>query len=181
MIEWAKYPHILVRLRALWDEGHSSRECANKLNEEFRGLGATKNAVIGAAHRRHFPSRVSPIKRDGLYGPPTLLTWLKNSRRVYGPPTYENWLRRQRDGNRIRAPKRTLPKLKSENIKVLPVVIPVRMSENHPCCWPFGEPGTKDFRYCDAPGIVGRSYCPEHHRLAYVRSAPISPEALNVS
>jgi len=35
------------------------------------------------------------------------------------------------------------------------------------CRWPIGEPGTKGFRYCDAPGVVARrSYCPEHCAVA---------------
>lgn len=37
------------------------------------------------------------------------------------------------------------------------------------CCWPEGEPGTPEFRFCGAPAQEGRPYCAEHCRRAYVR------------
>ncbi|ABI63160.1 GcrA family cell cycle regulator [Granulibacter bethesdensis] len=37
------------------------------------------------------------------------------------------------------------------------------------CCWPIGEPGTKEFRFCDAPAMAGKPYCAEHAALAYVK------------
>jgi GcrA cell cycle regulator len=37
------------------------------------------------------------------------------------------------------------------------------------CCWPLGEPGTRDFRFCDAASEPGRPYCEEHVKIAYVR------------
>lgn len=36
-----------------------------------------------------------------------------------------------------------------------------------PCCWPIGEPGTRGFRFCDAPAPGGKPYCAEHAKLAY--------------
>jgi GcrA cell cycle regulator len=37
------------------------------------------------------------------------------------------------------------------------------------CCWPIGTPGTRGFRFCDAPTEPGRPYCEEHARIAYTR------------
>ncbi len=37
------------------------------------------------------------------------------------------------------------------------------------CCWPIGEPGTKDFHFCDVPSEPGRPYCEDHVKVAYVR------------
>lgn len=37
-----------------------------------------------------------------------------------------------------------------------------------PCCWPFGDPGTKSFRFCGDPSLPGKPYCPTHLRKAYV-------------
>ncbi len=37
------------------------------------------------------------------------------------------------------------------------------------CCWPIGEPGKRDFHFCDDPSIPGKPYCEEHVKLAYVR------------
>ena len=36
------------------------------------------------------------------------------------------------------------------------------------CCWPLGEPGSPNFRFCDKPAIIGRPYCPDHAVRAYV-------------
>jgi hypothetical protein len=34
------------------------------------------------------------------------------------------------------------------------------------CCWPIGEPGTREFRFCDLPSEPGRPYCEEHLEFA---------------
>jgi GcrA cell cycle regulator len=46
--------------------------------------------------------------------------------------------------------------------------MPIRRSAPS-CCWPIGEPGTKEFRFCDDASLAGKPYCDEHARLAYVR------------
>ncbi|HEY4251776.1 MAG TPA: GcrA family cell cycle regulator, partial [Roseomonas sp.] len=38
------------------------------------------------------------------------------------------------------------------------------------CCWPIGEPGTADFRFCTAESLGGKPYCAEHAALAYVKA-----------
>jgi len=55
-MEWAE--ETIVRLRELWDEGHSTAQIALR-------LGVSKNAVVGKAHRLDLPARPSPIKREG--------------------------------------------------------------------------------------------------------------------
>ena len=37
------------------------------------------------------------------------------------------------------------------------------------CCWPIGEPGTREFRFCDSASEPGRPYCEDHVKVAYVR------------
>ena len=42
---------------------------------------------------------------------------------------------------------------------------------NNSCRWPHGQPGTKAFHFCGAPGADlegGRPYCERHMRRAYV-------------
>ena len=42
---------------------------------------------------------------------------------------------------------------------------------NDSCRWPYGQPGTKMFHFCGAPGADlegGRPYCERHARRAYV-------------
>ena len=36
------------------------------------------------------------------------------------------------------------------------------------CCWPIGEPGHRDFRFCAEPSMGNKSYCPVHAAKAYV-------------
>jgi GcrA cell cycle regulator len=49
------------------------------------------------------------------------------------------------------------------------VVRPFPRSSSRTCCWPIGEPGTPDFRFCTGDAITGKPYCPEHAALAYVK------------
>ncbi len=37
------------------------------------------------------------------------------------------------------------------------------------CCWPLGDPGTRDFHFCAAAASAGKPYCAQHAQLAYVR------------
>ena len=37
------------------------------------------------------------------------------------------------------------------------------------CCWPLGDPGTKQFRFCGGEPIPNKPYCVEHAQLAYVK------------
>jgi len=47
-MEWND--EVIIQLRALWDEGHSTAEIG-------RRLGVTKNAIVGKAHRLDLPAR----------------------------------------------------------------------------------------------------------------------------
>lgn len=161
-MEWAE--DTIIRLRALWDEGHSTAEIG-------RRLGVSKNAVVGKAHRLDLPARPSPIRRDGSGEgrPPRRST----PRRVAGP---------------------TLPPLSSTSLigasghvmvpnsaqltpRPTPMPPPARVLPPPPrpygrivtCCWPIGEPGTRSFCFCDAASVPGKPYCDDHAQLAYVR------------
>jgi GcrA cell cycle regulator len=160
-MEWAE--ETIVRLRALWDEGHSTAEIG-------RRLGVSKNAVVGKAHRLDLPARPSPIRRDGSgEGRPARRA---TPRRVAGP---------------------TLPPLSSSGLigvsapammasasPLAPRPTPVPPPRALPpplrpygrvvtCCWPIGEPGTRSFCFCDAASVPGKPYCDDHAQLAYVR------------
>ncbi|HVC59451.1 MAG TPA: GcrA family cell cycle regulator [Acetobacteraceae bacterium] len=60
-MEWAN--EIIIRLRELWSEGHSTAEIG-------RRLGVSKNSIVGKAHRLDLPARPSPIRREGERPPP---------------------------------------------------------------------------------------------------------------
>lgn len=69
------------------------------------------------------------------------------------------------------------------------VAVPVRVVKPEPtpeptttfiarsgkCQWPFGDPGTKEFRFCEAIHS-NRSYCNEHAKIAYVHFSPTLAE-----
>jgi GcrA cell cycle regulator len=134
----------IERLRALWAEGHSTAEIG-------RRMGISKNAVVGKAHRLDLPARPSPIRRD--------------------PEGAER-------APRAAAPRAPAARPGAPRVVPAPVMAaaaPVvrsfpRLSAARSCCWPIGEPGTRDFRFCTSEAISGKPYCPEHASLAYVKS-----------
>ena len=76
--DWLKTPEDEAKFRRLWDEGLSSSTIATHF-----GFGTTKNMVLGAAHRRKFPSRESPIKCSD--GRTTSATTSRDKRYTVGP------------------------------------------------------------------------------------------------
>lgn len=130
----------IQRLGELWDEGLSAAEIG-------RRLGVSKNAVVGKARRLGLPERESPIKR----GVPAAPKQAPRKRRVA-----------------------TLPKLASVAVvsrepapPPAPIIVPRLVSHRSPCQWPFGEPGTREFRFCGSPQKLGSPYCADHHKVAY--------------
>lgn len=140
------------RLRALWDEGHSTAEIG-------RRLGITKNAVVGKAHRLNLSARPSPIRRTpGEARPPRRV----QPRRMSGPTlpvlTSSMTVARVAEMPRIQPALRAVPHAAARP-----------MSRVTACCWPLGEPGTPSFKFCGDAAMHGRPYCAEHAAIAYVR------------
>ena len=172
-MEWAD--EVIIRLRELWDEGHSTAEIG-------RRLGVSKNAVVGKAHRLDLPARPSPIRREGerpaprrtpprpLCGPtlpplsstalstPSLGAASFGQAPLAAPPP-------------PRPPVAAAPRPAPAPPRVvLPAQPPPRpYGRVITCCWPIGEPGTRSFRFCDAESVPGKPYCAEHAQLAYVK------------
>ncbi len=158
---------IIVRLKALWLEGHSTAEIG-------RRLGISKNAVVGKAHRLALEARPSPIRRS----PPGQTPKREAPRRVTGPtlPPMSAF------APGVAASPATAPAgVAPERIIAAPP--PVRTASPQPvlravgrssgrmiaCCWPIGEPGTRSFRFCDDESLPGKPYCSAHAALAYVK------------
>lgn len=154
-MEWND--ETIARLRALWDEGHSTAEIG-------RRLGVSKNAVVGKAHRLGLAARPSPIRRE-----PSGRVRRPAARRVVGstlPPLPAA----------SSAPPADLPQPLAAPRPVVaapaaPRIVPQTRLGGRllACCWPLGEPGTRSFRFCDAESLAGKPYCAEHAQLAYVR------------
>lgn len=134
---WAT-PSALKLGRELWDQGVSTLEIAARLH-------TTKNAIVGKAHRLHWPSRPSPIKRE-----------------------------RTSKQKPIRNEARTLPDMFALlSIPRAPrVARPVRTySPTKECQYLFGE--RHAWRFCGEKTKLGSSYCAEHHKLCHVRSEAV--------
>ena len=134
--EWT--PELIARGRQLWDGGYSTATIGNM-------LGCGKNAIVGKAHRLHWPARESPIAR-GYFGP-----------------------RKPPKPKRARGP--TLAPLPAKPVVAVPepaepapLAVRPRPPVTPPCCWPLGEPRSPSFRFCGDPSLPGRSYC-ERHRI----------------
>lgn len=147
------------RLRALWAEGHSTAEIG-------RRMGVSKNAVVGKAHRLQLPARPSPIRRDPAAPRP-----VATGRRPTLPPLREALpVVQRREEPRIvaEAPPAPAPAA-APPPKPVAVVRAFPRVSTKTCCWPLGEPGTEEFRFCCDAAIPGKPYCGEHAALAYVR------------
>jgi GcrA cell cycle regulator len=159
-MEWSD--ETIVRLRALWDEGHSTAEIG-------RRLGFSKNAVVGKAHRLDLPARPSPIKRET---PEQIEARRSTQRRVEGPtlPPLTSTTEIAPPPVAVAVslppappPPRPVPQPRMQ------VVQPRPYGRVVTCCWPIGEPGTRSFRFCDDPSEPGKPYCGDHAKLAYVK------------
>jgi GcrA cell cycle regulator len=177
-MEWND--EIVARLVSLWDEGHSTAEIGRRIN-------VSKNAVVGKAHRLNLPARPSPIRRDGASSSPRPPT----PRRLVGPTLPPLSASLALPANLPPDPIRGIPlppgpphAAAAPAREVAPVMrgeppavarpapvrpVMARAFRPMPCCWPIGEPGTKDFHFCDAEAIPGKPYCVEHAQIAYVK------------
>ena len=153
----------ISRLRNLWAEGLSTAEIG-------RRMGVSKNAMVGKAHRLNLPARPSPIRRDPAnIGMPRVPA----AKRVTGPtlpPLPASAPAEVSVIPRAAAPARMEPR--GPAVAARPAPRPAaapRYSRPSVCCWPIGEPGTREFHFCDVAAAPGKPYCGEHAQIAYVK------------
>jgi len=146
-MDWSA--EAIEQLRALWAEGHSTAEIG-------RRMGISKNAVVGKAHRLHLPARPSPIQREqsaagAASDAPRPVAAVPAPRPVPVP-----------------APRPAPVPV----VRAAPpaVVRPFQRSSARSCCWPIGEPGTPEFRFCTSEAMGAKPYCLEHASIAYVKA-----------
>jgi len=168
MPEWNG--ETIATLRKLWVEGLSIREIEKR-------TGWSKNAIVGKAHRLDLPARPSPIKRGEPGAEP---------KPQPQPP--------KRAGKSTLPPLPPLPPAPPSPAPLPPPVHhPPPPAPHNPvatpprwrgrieeCCWPIGEPGSRGFRYCDAPTEPGRPYCSEHFNLSRLSRKTLEREIVPV-
>lgn len=152
----------IARLRALWDEGHSTAEIG-------RRMGVTKNAIVGKAHRLELPARPSPIRRPT---DPAHVARRDLPRRASGPTLPVVPSPTQATAEAIAAPEpdadiTAAPARPALQLRAVPPPRPAARVST--CCWPIGDPGTPSFRFCDDGALPNKPYCQEHASLAYVK------------
>jgi GcrA cell cycle regulator len=163
MTEWSS--EMIVRLRNLWCEGHSTAEIGRRLH-------ISKNAVVGKAHRLHLPSRPSPIRRESSGS-------TQREQRAESPRR----ARPARAGALLEASKAAPATMDVVFAALTPAAVPRlaptygamreggSWNDDHlsksPCCWPIGEPTKPSFSFCCADSVVGKPYCPDHCGIAY--------------
>ncbi len=152
--EWT--PERIKLLTDLWNEGLATGEIG-------RRLGFTKNAVIGKAHRLGLAKRQSPIQRDGAAGGTSKKPAREAPAARKSPPAKSS-------APADAAPKQPPAPARPKRPAQTEVVTLDRLSHGM-CCWPIGEPGTPEFRFCGEEALPGKPYCAFHCEVAYVRSS----------
>lgn len=176
------------RLRDFWAEGHSTAEIG-------RRMGITKNAVVGKAHRLELSARPSPIRREATAASRPAAAFRQPaapadhspgahlSARPQPPrceprrpdPAASRWpaapAARQPDPAAAHTGPREVAR-EAPGVASLPLltVRPFRRPAQRSCCWPMGDPGTAEFRFCSGEAITGKPYCQDHAAVAYVKS-----------
>jgi len=132
------------RLKALWAEGLSASEIAERLN------GVTRNAVLGKLHRLHLLGGRKP--QPGASGPKPGRTRMA---RPIRPPA------------EARPPAALQPAPPASACIDLPgLVRRLEALRRHQCHWPLGDPKAQDFAFCGRWKATG-PYCDDHRRIAY--------------
>jgi GcrA cell cycle regulator len=136
------------RLKALWAEGLSASEIAERLN------GVTRNAVLGKLHRLKLLGGRRP--QPGACGP-------KPGRKRVARPVRPHVQIRMAIG------------LPAETYTPADDALPGEVARlealgRHQCHWPVGDPKADDFAFCGRWMGAG-PYCDAHRRIAYAGKA----------
>jgi len=167
----------VAELRRLWLEGFVT-------NEIGRRLGCNKNSVVSKAHRLMLPRRPSPIGVKGsnqhTRRAQTRATSTAAARAAIGlgnPDAHAVPAEGPPEAATTKLARVATPTPPSQASKppkpsvtqAAPAERP-RAQATAQCCWPIGAPRDPGFRFCERPVVsIGKSYCAEHTRKAYVR------------
>lgn len=125
-------------------------------------LSVTKGTISGCIDRMQAGKGIgatsAPDRSQAMRGPVASVVELRRHDRIVS----EGELKRN-----VRSPaKKNVEKPALPTTLASPAPPTVRTG-NEPCSYPIGTPRTPGFRYCDAPTVFGKPYCPEHCTVAY--------------
>lgn len=141
--QWELDPTLIPRLRALWDEGHSTAAIG-------RRLGVSKNSVVGKAHRLDLPSRPTPIIRNGEKREPRPRIHRAHRRIDTLPP--------------LQTQVKIVPVL-----TIVPEVEPPPPAPKLRGTCQFITSVARPWVFCDDGALFGKSWCSVHFDRVYTR------------
>ena len=137
LMSWT--PERENKLKELWKKGHTASQIANLMG------GATRNAIIGKAHRLNLQARAVSKKS-------TLTTKTENNVEV----------KQEKLSRKARFKSLLLDKnFEPENPKKLEELTDAT------CRWPIGHPYEKDFYFCGRKPLEKFPYCKLHILYAF--------------
>lgn len=192
-MEWSD--DIIGQLRRLWAEGHSTAEIGRRLGVTKNAIVGKAHRLDLPARpspiRRDpdaMPVRRAVLRRvEGPTLPPLPSTVAEAD---CGLPAFAQAVAVQGHPDTVVAPVPPRPPVMARPIvapppmprPVVPAPRPATAPPPRPvavaprpygrivtCCWPIGEPGTREFHFCDVPSEPGRPYCEDHVKVAYVK------------
>ena len=190
----------IERLKAMWTEGATASEIAEKLG------GVSRNAVIGKAHRLGLEARPSPVKpgeekeqaaaaarpaAKAEAAPKAAPAAERQQPELPKPMPQPQRQRPQPEGVQYRSvgPGGFIRQGPGDQQAPIPPAPPRRLVPAKPspevadktslldlndriCKWPMGHPGEPDFHFCGEPSNPGYPYCVAHCGVAYQAQLP---------
>ena len=190
----------IERLKAMWAQGATASEIADKLG------GVSRNAVIGKAHRLGLEARPSPVKPgdEKDHSPAAAKPAKSEAAAAKAAPAADKAQPHAPQHGSTRQPQRPqsdtvqyrsvgpggfLRQGPGEQQAPIPPAPPRRLVPAKPsaevadktslldlnekiCKWPLGHPGEPDFHFCGKPSNPGFPYCVDHCGVAYQAQLP---------
>lgn len=183
--QFAWTDEAVAEMARLWRDGWSCSQIARELARKFGG-NPSRSAIIGKLHRNGLSRRDQPkVPAPGavrLRATPTPRVKSEAQPVDRGPlKVGKNGVRpkpsRQAIANSaVLGPGHTAtikpPTPYVERPEPAGKVRPTELRSHH-CRWPIGDPNSDTFRHCGDQKQDGSSYCPRHHKRAYI--APKTP------
>jgi GcrA cell cycle regulator len=178
-------PALFGRFREMWDEGRSLTAIATDLSSEF-GVAVTRNSIAGKANRSGFPARVPPMEMEKSRARLRDLVESCGEQRETAAgrmlglaadlmSQVEAHGEQDRVGRVLElagsrhASRRSARAAAARKEEDGPAETAEARRVGPSCCWPVGDPRSRDFHFCGAEAVRGKSYCADHAARAYVK------------